>query len=557
MTKLKYTLAALAAFSGLTACSSEAVSAEAVLPAGANMRLGTQTHFSQAWASPELDKALAVKAMLLRDSVRWTDVETTPGVYDFSNGRISVIKSACSQGVRFVLTQPPQNPLYDGGKTVWSATGMGAYAAFVDAVLKNLGSCVMAVEVGNEINGNNLNYPTGTDKFTAYVSLLSTLRTRIKPLYPNVAILGGSTNQIGTGFLKLLFAKGMLPLIDGIPVHPYRSYAHSVDLEVAYLAAAMQAAGRVVPVWVTEFSHDIPDSNVAASELLKMITLLSASNIDVVSWYALIDQPYFPNMGLYNSSTLKPTGKAFLNARNKLIPYGRPKRLALGDPLLNAWQFSDGRIVVWGAPRTLTLTAAASIYDAQGVALPTSSQVQISDSPVIVVGANVASVGQSPVLADTLTGYGTPQWSLFGLSTKGAYSTLTMQDDWFTSFYGNRYTQPLRIGLGLAAPGGTSSLPIRAVLRYTAPETAAAEISACFGKKLEGDGVDYAITRNGTLLKKGVFTEKAAFTGLPVSLAKGDIVEVSFGPNVLPGKDSFKYRAMIFRKGASKTVACP
>jgi hypothetical protein len=555
--KLKCAVTALAALSGLAACSKEAVSADAVLPAGDNMRLGMQTHFSQAWASPELDKALALKTMALRDSVRWTDVEQTPGVYNFSNGRISVIKSACSQGVRFILTQPPTNPLYDGGKTVWSATGMGAYAAFVDAVLKNLGSCVMAVEVGNEINGNNLNYPTGTDKFTAYVSLLSTLRARIKPLYPNVAILGGSTNQIGTGFLKLLFAKGMLPLIDGIPVHPYRSYAHGVDLEVAHLAAAMQASGRMVPVWVTEFSHDLPDSNVAAAELLKMITLLSASNIDGASWYALIDQPYFPNMGLYNSSTIKPTGKAFLNARNRLIPYGRPKRLALGDPLLNAWQFSDGRLVVWGAPRTLTLTAAASIYNTQGVALPVASKVEVGNSPVIIVGASIASVGQSPVLADTLTGYGTTQWGLFGRSTKGVYTTLSMQDDWFTSFYGNRYTQPLRIGLGLAAPGGTSTLPIRAVLRYTATETAAAEMSACFGKKLEGDGVDYAITRNGTTLKKGVFTTQAAFTGVPINLTKGDIVEVSFGPNLQTGKDGFKYRAMIFRKGASQAVACP
>ena len=138
--------------------------------------------------------------------------------------------------------------------------------------------CLAAIEVGNEINGpGTLVYPAGANRAAAYVATLKAVRARIGG---RTAVLGGSTNTIGTGFLKSLFAAGMLAEVDGIAVHPYRSRAEGLDIELAQLNAAMDAAGRRVPVWASEFSRDTSDQPLAAGELVKQATMLAAAGND-------------------------------------------------------------------------------------------------------------------------------------------------------------------------------------------------------------------------------------------------------------------------------------
>lgn len=557
MKPLRY--CALAASACLLAgCGQDAHSADKVevVASGPNLRLGVQTHFSQGWPHSAVGKAKEVRASLLRDSIPWRAVERRPGVYDFSSPRAKALQSACDSGLKLILTQVPQNPLYDPGYFVHSPPGKAAYAAFIDALLKKFGNCVIGIEVGNEINGRNFKYPPGADGMESYVSLLSVLRDTIKPAFPRVAILGGSTNQIGTGFLKKLFAKGMLEQVDGIAVHPYRSHAQGVDLELRNLNAAMKAAGRVVPVWATEFGHDLADKDRAAGEMIKMVTLMAGANVDVAAWYALLDQPHFPNFGLYADTAQKPQARAFATAQKLLVPHGRPRRLAFG-PLANVWKFDNGTVVAWGAPGALKLSGATAIHDAKGNALPVGSSVAIGDSPVIIVGGKVLSLGGSPVVADSLLGYGTDQWSYIARAATGADATLSPQDDHWTSYFGSRYTKPLRIGLGSAAPGGNQAKPVRAVLRYVAPAASTLELSSCFAKKPAGDGVDYAITRNGQPVRQGVFNGKEYLTAVPIPVAAGDKLDFAFGPNGQSGHDTFAYRITLFHQGEAKKVECP
>lgn len=554
---------ALAATCALAAMASALLAgtanpAAAAIPDQGPFTLGVQTHYSQGWSTNTITMAKAVKAATLRDSAPWAAIETSPGVYNLTHATLSRLDQACAAGNRLILTEVPKNPLYDSGKMAYSAGAKTAYAKFVSALLGRLGPCVAAVEVGNEINGpGTLNYPSGTDWVDAYVSLLSTLRTTIKARYPGVAILGGSTNLIGTGFLDQLFAGGMLPLVDGVVVHPYRSRAHSVDLELRALFAAMEARGRVVPVWATEWSHDITDANLAASEEIKMIVLMAASGVKHASWYALLDQPSFPNMGLYASTTLKPQGRAYGFAQSMIVPFGRPTRLDFGDPLFNAWRYPDGRMVVWGSPRTITLGGSPQIYNAQGTLLPAATTITVDHNPVLIVNGSVLSAGRSTVIADIHTGYGTPQWTYWSQNAKGAYGTLTYTNDWFTGYYAGIWVKPLRIGMGQARPAGTGTNPIRAVLRHTATAPASAELYACMTKVVQGDGVDYQVRRNGTVIAKGMLTGKTVLTAVPVNLATGDQFELAFGPNQTSTGDLFNFRATLFQRGAGRAVDCP
>lgn len=554
---------ALAATCALAAMASALLAgtanpAAAAIPDQGPFTLGVQTHYSQGWSTNTVTMAKAVKAATLRDSAPWTAIETSPGVYNLTHATLSRLDQACAAGNRLILTEVPKNPLYDSGKMVYSAGAKTAYAKFVSALLGRLGPCVVAVEVGNEINGpGTLNYPSGTDWVDAYVSLLSTLRTTIKARYPGVAILGGSTNLIGTGFLDQLFAGGMLPLVDGVVVHPYRSRAHSVDLELRALFAAMEARGRVVPVWATEWSHDITDANLAASEEIKMIVLMATSGVKHASWYALLDQPSFPNMGLYASTTLKPQGRAYGFAQSMIVPFGRPTRVDFGDPLFNAWRYPDGRMVVWGSPRTIKLGGSPQIYNAQGTLLPAATTITVDHNPVLIVNGSVLSAGRSTVIADIHTGYGTPQWTYWSQNAKGAYGTLIYTNDWFTGYYAGIWVKPLRIGMGQARPAGTGTNPIRAVLRHTATAPASAELYACMTKVVQGDGVDYQVRRNGTVIAKGVLTGKTVLTAVPVDLATGDRFELAFGPNQTSTGDLFNFRATLFQRGAGRAVDCP
>lgn len=518
---------------------------------------GTQTHFSQGWGTNSITMAQQVKAPVLRDSVPWASVEKTAGTYDFSGTAASRIASVCAAGMKVILAIDPRNPLYDSGFTVSTPTGMTALTGYMNATLGRFGPCVVAVEIGNEINAAGLKYPTGTDATAAYIALLTTIKADVKPRFPAVAVLGGSTNMVGTGYLAGLFAAGMLPLVDGIAIHPYRSQAHSVDLELANLATVMRTYGATVPVWATEFSHDVPDSPFAAGELVKMAVLLSSSGVRHASWYALLDQTSFPNMGLYAGTTMKATGRAFRFVQDTLIPYGRPTKLSFADPLFSAWRYSDGRLVVWGSPRTITLSGSGQVFDAQGNALPAGTTAQVGWSPIVIVGASIQSAGTSNLVADTLPGYNTNQWDQFAQAPDGTYKSLTLTDDTFTSYFQNRYYKPMRVTMGGGAAAGTGTSPIRAVWRYTSDAAREVDVWGCFSKTLAGDGVDWTIARNGAAVARGVLTTTANVGPVPVTLAQGDRLEILFGPNQTSGSDGFSQRTQVWKRGTGSAVACP
>ena len=512
--------------------------------------LGVQTHFSQGWSPAVLPLAQQAGAPLLRDSLPWAGAEKVRGTYDFGTPASQALASACAAGQRLLLTAVPVNPLYDGGQWVSSAGGNAAFAAYLAALADRFGPCLAGIEVGNEINGpGTLLYPAGTNRPAAYVATLRAARARIGG---RTAILGGSTNTIGTGFLKTLFAAGMLAEVDGIAVHPYRSRAEGLDVELASLNAAMDAAGRRVPVWASEFSLDTPNQPLAAGELVKQTTMLAAAGVAQASWYALIDQRWYPSMGLYAGTTPKAQAAAF-RLMQQVLALGRPQRLELGDPLLFAYRFGADTTVVWGAPRSLEVQG-GQVSDATGAPAAT---LQVGESPLVITGTTAISFGQSTWIADTLMGWGTPQWRYAVRVKAGNTYRLPLFDDQFTSYFGDRWYRPLRINTTSAAVGGTGLAPLRAVWQHIAPAAESVDIGGCFAKTAVGDGVDLAITAAGRLLWRGVVTGPFQLPPLSADLAPGEALELVAGPNQTSGGDAFNLRLVLFQRGAGEPVACP
>lgn len=514
------------------------------------MVLGVQTHFSQGWPASSQTLAKQIGAPMLRDSLPWAETEKVRGSYNLSTQAAQSLSAACAAGQRLVLTAIPANPLYDGGGWVSSTAGNASFASYLAALVGRFGPCLAAIEVGNEINGSGaLVYPAGTNPAAAYVATLKAVRARIGG---RVAILGGSTNMIGTGFLKTLFAAGMLGEVDGVAVHPYRLRAEGLDVELAELNAAMDAAGRRVPIWASEFSVETRDQPKAAGELIKQATMLAAAGAAQASWYALIDQRWFPNMGLYAGNTPKAQASAF-RLMQQLLARGRPQRLDLGDPLLFAYRFGPDTTVVWGAPRSLRVDGGA-VSDATGAPAPTA---QVSERPLVITGTTAIRFGASTWIADTLMGWGTPQWR-YGVRLKADTSyRLPLFDDQFTSYFGDRWYRPLRINNSSAAPGGTAAAPMRAVWRHVAPVAEALDVGGCFAKAAGGDGVDLTITAGSRVLWRGVLTGQLQLPPLSAELAPGEGLELVAGPNQMAGGDSFNLRLVLFQRGAGEPVACP
>ncbi len=514
------------------------------------MALGVQTHFSQGWAPSTLALAQQVGAPMLRDSLPWADTEKVRGNYSLNSPAAQALAAACAGGQRLLLTAVPANPLYEGGQWVSTPAGNAAFAAYLAALADRFGPCLAAIEVGNEINGSGtLVYPAGADRAAAYVATLKAVRTRIGG---RAAILGGSTNMIGTGFLRTLFAAGMLDAVDGIAVHPYRLRAEGLDVELAQLNAAMDAAGKRVPVWASEFSVDSRNQPIAAGELIKQATMLAANGAAQATWYALIDQRWFPNMGLYAGNTAKTQAGAF-RLMQQLLARGRPQRLDLGDPLLFAYRFGADTTVVWGAPRTLTVQG-GQVRDATGAP---ATLLRVSESPLVISGTTAIRYGASTWIADTLMGWGSPQWRYAARLKAETSYRLPLFDDQFTSYFGDRWYRPLRINTTSAAPGGTAAAPIRAVWRYVATGAQAIEVGGCFAKSAVGDGVDLTVTAAGKVLWRGVLTGQLQLPPLSASLANGDALELVAGPNQTAGGDSFNLRMVLFQREAGEPVTCP
>jgi hypothetical protein len=518
---------------------------------------GVQTQFSQGWNPALLDLTTQIGTRAIRDTVSWASAERTRGTYDFSGSPVATLDRFCAQGGKLTLTIVPKNILYDGGVSVYSAAGQTAYAAYLVALAKHFGTCLSALEIGNEVNGaGTLDYPTSYNRAATYVSTLRTLYSRVKAAAPGVTVLGGSTNAIGTGFLDSLFAAGMLGVIDAVAVHPYRSTPEGIDIEIAHLKDVMARYGTPKPIWATEYSFGLGNQREQAAALVKSVVQLYATGVTHANWYALIEQSAFPNMGLFVGQAGKLSATAFRTVESKLLPYGAPVRIDTQGRPVNLFRIGADRWVVWGDDTVINFGSGASVRDVLGNPLANGGRVVATAEPVIVENASGYGFEDGSVVADSLYQFGGAGWSYFRRDKKGVETALGWFDNDFTSYFGDRWSKPLRINNDSAATAGDATTPIRAVIRYKAQQTMSVDVGVCLSKTVGGDGVDYLVEKNGIKITAGVLTSSAILTGMKVGLVPSDRLDVSFGPNKVAGTDALRYRIIIRRGGRSAAEVC-
>lgn len=544
---LAYVASLAAAATPFRSVAAGAASPAASPSGGDHLVLGAATHFAQGWPFSWFDNAKSIDITELRDEVSWATIEPQPGVYKFDPYFFDFLDRARRNGVSMLLVMQPQHPHYDNGQTAFTPEACAAYANALAALLAKYGDIISGVEVGNEINGDGMKGPAAQHRAESHVLLLRAVWARVKPQYSKIAILGGSTNVIGVGFLEKIFAQGGLEVMDGVAIHPYRSYAEHVDLEFDALTEVMRRHGPVRPIWATEFGDQFVNNDLAPPHLLKMAAIMGAAHVKRAYWYALSDERWYRNMGLFDSrGGFKSVAKTFRLLQRELVPLGDPTRLPT-DGRTYIYRYGANTYVMWGAERPIAITGQARARDASGkvIALPAA----LSADPVILDGAFTYTLGDSPVLADSFLEYGAAPWSYF-IETKGGVLHPARRVDWdWTAYMGDRQYQPLQISPKSLLPGGNGANPLKAVLRYTAqtPLRCGLDLDLDLKSSSKGDGIDLQVKQNGKVIQSLIVKDRLQLDSLVLDLAPGDQLDFVIGPNVTFGGDETEYRIRLLR----------
>ena len=357
-------------------------------PVAAAMRLGVNTHFDQGWPRSAFAKVAEAGAPSIRETVTWGKVELQPGRYSFTARNSGYVDQACRQGLEVLMVVAPRSRLYDGGKAVFSVTGQRALGNYVGALVDRF-PCITAVEIGNEINTASVKWPGPDAKPAMYVAMLKAVKLALRKRGRPIALLGGSSVGVSVDFHARLFAAGELPWIDGVAVHPYVDAPERLIEQFAKLRQAMARHGQIKPVWATEFGNYYKTPDAAPPHALKLITIMSAAGIEQAHWYALLDEPWYPNMGLFGAKGAKPALRTFRLAVDRLLPAGDARRLP-SPAGAYVYQFGRGPFVVWGSGASLRFAVGARAVDAWGRNIPVPRD--LTTQPVVVTSPGGVSL---------------------------------------------------------------------------------------------------------------------------------------------------------------------
>lgn len=546
------------------------------------MVMGVATAFDQqGWDFSILDTARSIGATTIRDGVQWKNIETTPGVYQFSASGGSYLDTLTQKGFAVTLLMTDSNPLYDGGNTVYTDAGRAAYARYVVATLNRFPG-VKAIEISNEYNAwNFVSGPVRDDGYGPrqkyYFDMLRTVYQAVKARRPDVKVLGGAALSIPVGYFKPLFDLGALNYMDGLVIHPYTTEPEQFQKQIDILRTAMGSTPR--PIHVTEYSQGLDSAADTASYLVKSVAVMATAGIAEADWYALRQQGsandvWFKNVALtsFSGQVLVP-GQAYKLLSQQVLSKGASTRVPIDD-FTYAYQFGKNAMVIWGEPRSLTVTASAKFYNAQGVeiaqpgAISTGSPIIIISDVPLVYGSNVR-LGATQLVADSfdqfdysndLSGPGKFEgpWSYYAYAVHDQrFDPMYIQgggeissSDW-TPHIGSNWLRPFNISARQLNPVdfGTAAAPnvFKAVLRYTSPHNGNFTISGPWDITSNSvDGVDLSIQVNGQSLFFTTFNGHYDLSVKNVALKVGDMVNIVVGTNkTVAGGDSTAYRVRI------------
>ena len=195
---------------------------------------------------------------IVRMDVLWQRIERKPGVYDFSE-QDKLLKDLEDHDIRLLFIICYGNPLYDNGQAPHTDEGRAASARFCEALATHFAGKGIIWELWNEPNSDKFWAPKSN--VADYVAWCKTVVPVIRKADPGACIIAPATSDIDIPFLEKAFEKGLLELIDGVSVHPYRNPKRGPETtfeeyeNIKVLIDLYKPAGKNIPVISGEWGY--------------------------------------------------------------------------------------------------------------------------------------------------------------------------------------------------------------------------------------------------------------------------------------------------------------
>ena len=542
MRKLRLILSIVAILSGQATLGDDRVP---------DFRLGVQTHFEQGWSTKLIPLVVQLGAVSVRDEIDWSETEQAIGSYDFSAAD-QYMQLLLDAGIAPFIVITDTNPLYDDGQTPYSEQGIAGLANFVGAIYSHYGVRSLTIEIGNEVNSDEfVSGPFKEDKPANLAKAVRAVREELAQENLDGKLVCAGLNTISIEFFRDFFRAGGLQACDAISFHPYRDNPDSLGADIVRLKELMQIYGGEKPLYATEFGIWLDNPEDAPDYLSKMVVQLASAGVREAHWYALLDEPWWPNMGLLENDgeTEKPAADAFRFLQEHLLPLGRP--VSRSDVTsIRVFEFGDDgqAFAIWGGGGTLTVEGSADFFDTRGRRVDPARE--LTDKPIYVIGDGITLSVESDVpVADTMYQFSQAPWSYFALRAGKVMTPLEIIDWNWSSYRGAPDLFPLSMrdtGITTARFRGK---PYHAIERFTAMETGMHLVRGWWQVSLDKEPSRLTIRHNGedVLDASELTTERYEVDGLMTHLAKGDVLDFELAPAGPEGNGSVRRRIQIFR----------
>lgn len=522
--------------------------------------LGAASNFSQTWAPGPLSGAADIGITEYRDEILWQYIEQDDGSLAFRSRREAYPSILTAHDASMTFLVYTGHPKWEGGRIPLTVEGRAAFADYTARIVERF-PLIHSVEVGNEFNAdfftNAESWPQDFEtRAAAYIALLKATKDAVHAVNPEIRMLGGAAHSIPIAWVEPLMRLGAGKHMDAFVIHPYDTAPEQLARQIALMRAV--PGMEEMPLEVTEFGT--LDPQIAAGYLMRMYCQMALSGVTGAAWYPFSHRgdgliPLLENDG---SATDVGETYAFIG---KMFQ-GLPVTDVAPDPFTYTCRFGDNALVIWGAPRALTLTdPVAQVFDVRGRRQTGPFQLSridplviLSDVPVD-LGTTFALAPQR-VVADSfdqftysddapVTRHVLHRGEEVPLQTRPGQETNGVP---WSPYLGFDPDGTVRAGAGWAAPSAWGAdEPLAVVHRYTS--TAAQRVSVVIQadpSEASTDGVTIKIVLNGKLLDAHIVTSPTKINLEGIELAVGDHLDVQLGPNLTPESDWTQLRITMF-----------
>ena len=179
--------------------------------------LGVNIHFTGEPAR-DLDMIQAGGFKFIRMDFAWQSIEKEKGVYDFAPYD-ELTAALAKRGIRALYILDYGNPLYETDQSVRTEEGRQAFARFAATAAERYRAKGIIWELWNE---PNIGFWKPQPSVDDYMKLAKAVFPAIREADPGALRVAPATSGVPLDFLEQCFRRGLLELVDGVTVHPYR-----------------------------------------------------------------------------------------------------------------------------------------------------------------------------------------------------------------------------------------------------------------------------------------------------------------------------------------------